>query len=110
MFFGDRWALLDPSGTRSLISLHIWKVQDIRLNMCERYCVTPIALSGRSGQSWQSESSGLGVFRHPNLSNMPTLGAPSRQSIQALFMLLLAFLSQALGLLETSIGPYDGDD
>ena len=41
---------------------------------------------------------------------MPTLGTPGRQSIQALFMLLLAFLSQAPGLLETSIGPYDGDD
>ena len=25
-------------------------------------------------------------------------------------MMLLAFLSQALGLLETSLGPYDGDD
>ena len=108
VFLGDRWALPDPSGTCSLICLHIWKVQDIRLNICERYCVTPNALSGRSGQSWQLKSSGVGVFRHPNLWNMPTLGTPGRQSIQALFMLLLAFLSQALGLLETSMGLYDG--
>ena len=32
------------------------------------------------------------------------------ESIQTLFMLLLALLSQALGLLKTSMGPYDGDD
>ena len=66
------------------------------------------ALSGKSGQIWQLKSSGIGVFRHPNL--LPTLGTPRRQSIQTLFMLLLAFLSQALGLLETSMGPYDGYD
>ena len=47
---------------------------------------------------------------HPNIWNMPTLETPGRQSIQALFMLLLAFLSQALGLLEKSMGPYDKDD
>ena len=41
---------------------------------------------------------------------MPTLGTPCRQSIQALFMMLLAFLSWALGLLKTSMGPYDGDN
>ena len=110
LFLGDRWELPDPSGTLSLICLHIWKVLDIRLNICERYCVTPNVLSGRSGQSWQLKSSGNGVFRHLNLWNMPTLGTTGRQNIQALFVLLLAFLSQALGLLKTSMGSYDGDD
>ena len=33
-----------------------------------------------------------------------------RQSFQALIMMLLAFLSQALGLLKTSMGPHDEDD
>ena len=33
---GDRWALPDSSGTRSLNCLHVWKVLDIRLNICER--------------------------------------------------------------------------
>ena len=109
MFSGRRWALPDLSGTRSLIFLHNWKVLDIRPNICERQCVTPNALSGMSGQSWQLKSSGNGVFRHPNIWNMPTLRTPGRQSIQALFMLMLAFLSQAIGLSATSMGPYDGE-
>ena len=41
---------------------------------------------------------------------MPTLETPGRQSFQALIMMLIAILSQALGLLNTSMGPYDGDD
>ena len=41
---------------------------------------------------------------------MPILGTPGRQSIQALFMMLLAFLSQALELLEPCMDPYDGDE
>ena len=110
MFLDDRWALPDPSGTRSLFCLHIWEVLDIRLNICERYCVTPKALGGRSGQSWQLKSCGIGVLRQPNLWNMPTLETPGRQSSQALTIMLLAFLSQALRLLKTSMGPYDGDD
>ena len=110
VFLGNRWALRDPSGTLSLICLHIRKVLDIRPNICERYFVTPNALSGRSDQTCQVKSSGNGVFRDPNLWKMPNLGTPGRQSMQALFMLLLAFLSQALGLLETSMGPCDGDD
>ena len=110
VFLGDSGALSDPSGTLGLTCLHVWKVLDIRLNICERRCVTPNALSGRPGQSWQLKSSGNGVFRHPNLWNMPTLGRPGRQSFQALFMLLLAFLSQALMLLKSSMGPYDGND
>ena len=61
--------------------------------MCDSKC-SELA----SGQSWQLKSSGNGVFRQPNWWNMPTLGRPGRQSIQTLFMLLLAFLSQALGL------------
>ena len=110
LFLGDRWALPDPSGTCSLICLHIWKVLGIRPDICERPCVTPNALSGRSSQIWHLKSSGNGVLRHSNLWTRPTLEAPGRQSIQALFTLLLAFLSQALGLLETSMGPYDRDD
>ena len=58
MFLGDRWALPDPSGTRSLICLRIWKVLGIRPVICERQSVTPEldpnTLSGRSGQSWGS--------------------------------------------------------
>ena len=73
MFLGDRWALSDPSGTRSLICLHIWKVQDIRLNICEQYCVTPHALNGRSGQNRQLKSSGIRVFSHPNVWNTDRL-------------------------------------
>ena len=110
VYLGDRWALPDPSSTRSLICLHIWEVLDIRLNICERYCMTPNALSWRSGQSWQLKSSGIGVSRQPNLWNMPTLKTPGRQSFQALTIMLLAFLSQDLGLLKTSTGPYDGND
>ena len=45
VIFGDRWAVPDPSGTCSLICLHVWKVLDIRLNICEGYCVTQHALS-----------------------------------------------------------------
>ena len=41
---------------------------------------------------------------------MPAVETPGRQSFQALTIMLLAFLSQALGLLKTSMGPYDGDD
>ena len=110
VFSGDKWALPDPSGTHSLICLPIWRVLDIRFNICERYCVTPNALSGRSGQSWQLKSSGIGVSRQPNLWNMPSLETPGRQSFRALTIMLLAFLSQALGLLKTSMGPYDGYD
>ena len=110
VFLTGMWAFPDLSGTRSLICLHIENVLDIRLNISERQCVTPNALSGRSGQSWYLKSSGNGVLRHPNLWNMPTLETPGRQSFQALTIMLLAFLSQALGLLETSMGPYDGDD
>ena len=40
---------------------------------------------------------------------MPTLETPGR-SVEVLIMMLLGFLSQALGLLKTSMGPYDGDD
>ena len=86
------------------------RCHEIRLNICERYCVTPNTLNGRSGQSWQLKSSGIGVSRQPNLWNMPTLQSvqletPSRQSFQVLTIMLLAFLSQALGLLKTSMGP-----
>ena len=105
VFLGDRWALPDLPGIRSLICLHIWKVLGIRPDICERQCATPNALSGRSGQSWYFKSSENGVLRHPNLWNMPTLETPGRQSIQALFMLLLALLSWALALLKTSMGP-----
>ena len=46
VFLADRWALPDLSGTRSLICLQIWKFPDIRLNLCERQCVTPNARVG----------------------------------------------------------------
>ena len=92
-FLTDGWALPDLTGTCSLICLHVWKVLDIRHDIHERQNVTPNPLSRRSGQSWWLKSSGNGVFWHPNLWNMPTLGTPGRQSIQALFMMLLAFLS-----------------
>ena len=38
------------------------------------------------------------------------LETPSRQSFQALTIMLLSVLSQALGLLKTCTCPYDGDD
>lgn len=103
-FLSDRWALPDLSGTPILNCMHIWNVLEIRLAICKRLCVTPNALSRSFGHNWRSYSSGTGVFRHPNLWNMPSLGTPCRQSIQALFMTLLGVLSQALGLLETSLG------
>ena len=44
------------------------------------------------------------------LTEMQTLETLGRQSFQALIVMLLAFLSQVLGLLQASMGPCDGDD
>ena len=50
VFLSEGWAWTNPSGTCSLNCLHIWTVLDIRPNICEPRCVSPDALSRRSGQ------------------------------------------------------------
>lgn len=77
--------------------LHIGRVLYFRLDICERICVTPNALSRRSGQIWWSKIRGDVVLWHPILWKMTILEKPSRLRFEASFMMSLNFLSQALG-------------
>ena len=72
----------------------------MRTAMCDSTCseweVWPKLVLGKTVE--------MGSLGTQILLNMPTSETPGRQSIQTLFMLLLAFLSQALGLDPRAVG------
>ena len=74
VFLSEGWAWTNPSGTCSLNCLHMWTVLDIRHNICERRCVSPDALSRRSGQSyWWEKQWKWGIWA-PELMEGAKLG------------------------------------